>query len=102
MPSKGIHSWSYIVVPGCEVEFSVPGQSLVKRDLHQFSSDQLEVDKRNLGGAFKFTGRFSFKVSRDGARIVEQWVDINVITGNQEDGTMKTMEQTPAFVSNDI
>ena len=102
MPSKGVELYSYIAVPGCEIEFQVPKTTIIKRDLHQLQKDHLEIDKKNLGGAFNFKGRFSFKVSRDGSEITTQWVDVNVLTGNLENGTMKEMEQTPSVITNDL
>ncbi|KAF2193534.1 PLC-like phosphodiesterase [Zopfia rhizophila CBS 207.26] len=95
MPSKGIKCFAYIAVPGVEIEFSVPKQSITKRDQGHFTTDHLEVESKNLG-AFKFTGKFSFKVRRDGRELTNQWVDVNSMTGSLENGTMQNMEQTPS------
>ncbi|KAF2706475.1 PLC-like phosphodiesterase [Pleomassaria siparia CBS 279.74] len=101
MPSKGIECYSYIAVPGVEIDFSVPKNSVTKRDLHQFGNDHLEVESNNLG-RFKFTGRFEFKVRRDGRELDTQWVDVNALTGNLENGTMNNLEQTPSVFAEDV
>jgi|SRR5690242_766165 len=94
MPSKGILCYSYIAVDGVEIEFSVPKNSVTKRDQRQFACDHLEVESSNLGH-FKFTGRFEFVVRRDGRELAKQWVDVNSMTGGLSDGTMKTMVRIP-------
>ncbi|KAF2796193.1 PLC-like phosphodiesterase [Melanomma pulvis-pyrius CBS 109.77] len=101
MPSKGIKCYSYIAVQGVEIEFSVPGQSITKRDLHQFGIDHLEVESKNLG-SFKFTGQFKFTVRRDGRELNNQWVDVNSMTGSLENGTMNNLEQTPSVFVEDL
>lgn len=42
------------------------------------------------------------RVLRDGATLTTQWVNINTLTGNLEDGTMQTMDQTPSIIFNDV
>jgi hypothetical protein len=101
MPSKGVKCYAYIAVPGVEIEFSVPKQSTTKRDQQQYITDHLEVDSKNLS-TFKFTGRFEFKVRRDGRQLANQWVDINVLTGNLENGTMNNLEQTTSIFVEDL
>jgi hypothetical protein len=102
MPSKGIQCYAYISAPGCQVEFSVPKNTINKHDLNQWTKDHLEVDQKNLGSLFRYTGRFSFKVSHDGRELTTQWVDVNSLTGDLEDGTMKDMQQTPSIIKDDI
>ena len=80
MPSKGILCYSYIAVPGVEIEFNVPKNSVTKRDQQQFGCDHLEVESSNLGH-FKFKGRFEFVIRRDGRELVKQWVNVNSMTG---------------------
>lgn len=101
MPSKGVLCFTYIAVSGVEIEFSVPNQSITKRDQQRYTRDHLEIDKKHLS-AFDFSGRFSFKVRRDGRDLVNQWVDVNVLTGSLENGTMKDMEQTPSIFKEDV
>ncbi|KAF1347447.1 PLC-like phosphodiesterase [Lizonia empirigonia] len=100
MPSKGIVCYSYIAVNGVEIEFTVPKNSVTKRDQRQFGCDHLEVESSNLGH-FKFTGRFEFTVRRDGRELAKQWVDVNSMTGGLSDGTMKTMDQTSSIFAED-
>lgn len=101
MPSKGILCYSYIAVPGVEIEFSVPKNSVSKRDQQQFGCDHLEVESSNLGH-FKFTGRFEFVIRRDGRELVKQWVNVNSMTGGLSEGTMKTMDETPSIFTEDL
>jgi hypothetical protein len=101
MPSKGILCYSYIAVDGVEIEFNVPKNSVTKRDQRQFGCDHLEVESSNLGH-FKFTGRFEFIVRRDGRELAKQWVDVNSMTGSLTHGTMKTMDETPSLLTEDL
>ncbi|KAF2243719.1 PLC-like phosphodiesterase [Trematosphaeria pertusa] len=101
MPSKGIKCFAYLAVAGVEIEFSVPKQSVTKRDQHQFTIDHLEVESSNLG-RFKFAGQFKFVVRRDGRELTNQWVDVNSMTGSLENGTMKDMDQTPSIFAEDL
>jgi len=102
MPSKGVQVYSYISVPGCQVQFSVPASSITKTALTTWTSDHLEVDKKNISGLFDYTGRFSFTVSRNGAQLTTQYVEVNTLTGDLEDGTMKDMATTPSIVTSDV
>jgi len=92
MPSKGIECYSYIAVPGCQIEYSVPGSKVVRDQLRLFSHDLVEVDKDKIHGLFDFAGTFSFKVTQSGTQIAYESIVINALTGNLEAGTMKTME----------
>lgn len=101
MPSKGILCFSYLTVPGTSVEFTVPETSVTKTDLHMYQTSHLEVESSALP-RFKFTGRFQFTVHRDGRELTTQWVDVNSATGKLGDGTLKTMDQTPAVFVEDL
>ena len=101
MPSKGVRCFSYIAVSGAEIDFTVPNNTITKRDLRQFASDHLEVESSNLP-RFKFVGQFSFTVRRDGKELTRQWVDVNSMTGGLGDGTMQNMEQTPSIFIDDL
>ena len=102
MPSKGVQCYSYIAVPHYQVEFSVPGSTIVRDQLRVFSNDHLEVDKDRIHGAFNFTGTFSFKVTHNGTQIASESVNINALTGNLEAGSMKTMENQTSIISNNV
>jgi hypothetical protein len=102
MPSKGVEAYCYICVPGVQVDFTVPGQTISKGDLGQWTSDHLEVDKKHLDGAFHFTGTFSFKVTHNGQEVTSQTADVNTMTGNLEKGTMKNMEDQTSVINNDL
>jgi len=102
MPSKGVQCYSYVAVPGCEIEFSVPGTNLVRNQLKVFSNDHLEVDKKHIDGPFNFSGTFSFKVTHNGNQITVQDVKINTVTGDNESGSMKTMGNQLSVVTNDV
>ncbi|KAF2262684.1 PLC-like phosphodiesterase [Lojkania enalia] len=101
MPSKGVKCYTYNAVQGVEIEFSVPKQSITKRDLWTFTVDHLEVDKKNLS-AFDFDGRFEFRVRRNDRELVHQHVTINTMTGGLGDGTMNIMTQTPSIFAEDL
>ncbi|EPE29526.1 PLC-like phosphodiesterase [Glarea lozoyensis ATCC 20868] len=102
MPSKGVQCYSYVGVPGCAIEFSVPGSVIRKDGLRQFGNDHLEVDKRHINGTFKFSGTFSFKVSQNGNQIAHQQIEINTMTGNIEGGTLNQMGNTQSIIAGDV
>ncbi|OAA57400.1 phospholipase c [Niveomyces insectorum RCEF 264] len=94
MPSKGVEVYTYIAVPGCSIELSVPKKTVVRHDVRAFQNEDLEVDTKNIDSFFNKDGRFAFKVLRDGHTVTEQWVDVNALTGNLGDGTMKKIADT--------
>jgi len=102
MPSKGVQAYSYISAPGCQIEFSVPGTTLVRNEQRKFSNDHLEVDKEHIKGVFNFTGTFAFKVLQNGKEITHQSVDINTMTGNVGGSTMSAMANQISVVTNDV
>lgn len=101
MPSKGVQTYTYIAVPGCSIELSVPGQTVVKNELHQFWNGDLEVDAAHIDSFFDKTGRFAFKVLYNGRVITEQWNEVNAITGSVGDGTMTSIVKTPSIIHHD-
>jgi len=102
MPSKGVQCYSYVCVPGCQIEFSVPGTTITRNAQRQYTSDHLEVDKEHIKGAFNFSGTFSFRVTQNGNEIANEKISINVLTGNLEGGTLKTMANQASIVRNDV
>ncbi|KAK3936096.1 PLC-like phosphodiesterase [Diplogelasinospora grovesii] len=98
MPSKGVQAYTYIAVPGCSIELSVPKQTIVRNELNYFWNGDMEVDARNISSFFDKTGRFTFKVLQNGNLITEQWIDVNAITGNASSGTMNTIANTPSVL----
>jgi hypothetical protein len=102
MPSKGILCYSYIAAPGCEVEFSVPGSTIIKNQLQVYSKDHVEVDKAHIKGAFHFSGTFSFKVNQNGRQITCQSVDVNALTGSLGASTMTSMSNQTSIIAGDI
>ncbi|KAL2154603.1 hypothetical protein VTH82DRAFT_3279 [Thermothelomyces myriococcoides] len=102
MPSKGVQVFSYIAVPGCTIELSVPGRTVTLKDLHRFSDVALEVESSEIKSFFDKRGRFSFKVFRHGKQITEQWIEVNAITGNASGGTMDSIANTPSVFHEDL
>ena len=101
MPSKGVQVYTYIAVPGCIIELSVPGQTVVKDQLHQFWNGDLEVESSRIDSFFDKTGRFVFKVLHEGRLVTEQWVEVNALTGSVGEGTMTTISNTHSVVHPD-
>lgn len=101
MPSKGVQAYTYIAVPGCSIELSVPGQKVVKDELHQLWNGDLEVESKNIDSFFDKTGRFTFKVLHNGRVITEQWNEVNAITGRVGEGTMTTIAKQQSILHND-
>ncbi|KAK4129113.1 PLC-like phosphodiesterase [Parathielavia appendiculata] len=102
MPSKGVHTFTYIAVPGCSIELSVPKQTVRIDELHRFSNTAMEVEAFAISSFFDKRGRFTFKVFLHGNQIAEQWIDINAITGNASGGTMESIANTPSIFHDDI
>lgn len=101
MPSKGIQTYTYIAVPGCSIELSVPGQTITKREL-QFWNADLEVDASQIDSFLDKSGRFTFKVFHNGNLVTEQWNEVNAITGGVGEGTMTSIVKTPSVVTPEV
>jgi hypothetical protein len=99
MPSKGLSVYSYIGVPGpFTVEFSVPGPNgtIVNTSADNFGVKSLEIESHNIAGLRNFTGRFQWRVLRDGVEVASKFNDINTFTGNLAGGEMlSTQHFTP-------
>lgn len=105
MPSKGVQVYTYIGVPGVSIELSVPKQTntINFNDGNRFWNGDLEVDAANISSFFDKSGRFDFKVLRNGGVVTEQWVTVNALTGNASGGTMDTIANTPSvFQGSDL
>lgn len=101
MPSKGVQAYTYIAAPGCSIELSVPGQTVVKHELHQFWNGDLEVDSAHIDSFFNKTGRFTFKVLHHGKLVTEQYMKVNAITGSADEGTMVSIADTHSILHRD-
>lgn len=101
MPSKGVNAFTYIAVPGCSIELSVPGKTVKVDELNRFSNVALEVEAFAIKSLFDKRGRFTFKVFEHGNQITEQWIDVNAITGNASGGTMESIAQTRSIFHGD-
>jgi hypothetical protein len=101
MPSKGVHVFTYISVPGCSIELSVPGETAVRSELNEFWNGTFEVDSGRIEGTFNYTGAFRFRVLRDGNVVTDQWADVNALTGNCGDGTLTCIAETPSILHGD-
>jgi hypothetical protein len=101
MPSKGVQAFTYIAVPGCSIELSVPKQAITVNELNRFRNDSLEVEAFAIKSLFDKRGRFTFKVFQHGKQITEQWIDVNAITGNASGGTMESIANTPSIFHGD-
>ncbi|KAF2816590.1 PLC-like phosphodiesterase [Mytilinidion resinicola] len=102
MPSKGVQVYSYISVPGYSIEFTVPAQAVTHTIDNNFSSTHLEVESHNIPGHLNFTGRFEWKVVRDGEVVGSAYNDINTFTGNLEGGTMMSTQHFSPIVTDDV
>jgi hypothetical protein len=101
MPSKGILCFTYLSVPGVSVEYTVPGTSVAQSSQHDFTTDHLEVDKKDLS-TFSLTGEFSFTVRRDGRDLTRQSICVNAVTGKLSNGDMMYMDRTPSIFIEDL
>ncbi|KAF2437124.1 PLC-like phosphodiesterase [Tothia fuscella] len=102
MPSKGLQIYTFIGIPNCEVEYTVPGRTLIRKDVDHWFNDHLEVDKKNIKDHFNFTERFTLQVRSNNNKITSQWCDINTLTGNVEQSTMKAMRDQRSIIKSDL
>jgi hypothetical protein len=91
---------TYIGVEGCQVNYWVPGFSII-RDQRGTYNVHLEVDNAQIHGLFNFVGRFVFYFKCNSKLITSQWVDINSLTGNMESGFMKSNVDQRSVIIND-
>jgi hypothetical protein len=105
MPSKGLSVYSYIGVPGFTVEFSVPGPdgTITNTSADNFGVKSLEIESHNITGLRNFTGRFQWRVFKDGVEVASKYNDINTFTGNLASGEMlATQHFAPIKIDNVI
>jgi hypothetical protein len=102
MPSKGVTVYSYISVPGYEVEFSVPKQGVRLNANDNFTYKWLEVESHNIEGFKEFTGRFEWKVLHNGVEIASAFNMINSFTGDLEGGTMTSTASFKPIVTDEV
>ncbi|KAF2402903.1 hypothetical protein EJ06DRAFT_527880 [Trichodelitschia bisporula] len=102
MPTKGVQIYTFISLPGASVEYTVPGSSLSRSQLGEWTNDHLEVDKSHIRNPFEFAGRFLFRVLFRNNTVTTQYVDINTLIGNIERGTMARMADQRAVITPDL
>lgn len=94
MPSKGVLVYSYVGdIPDCYIVFETPRQeAVVHGPDNNFEFKHLEVESKNIVGAFNFTGTFSWTVHYRRQVIATRHNEINALTGNLEGGNMKSIK----------
>lgn len=103
MPSKGLSVYSYVSpkLPEREykVEFSVPGPNgvIVNDAKDNFTVKSLELESKHIKGATNFTGKFQWRVLRNGEEVTSAFAMINTLTGNLEgkEGMLATEHLAP-------
>ena len=97
MPSKGITVYSYVSVPGYEVEFTVPKSSVRNTSANNFTSKDLEIESSNLEGgklSSNYVGEFDWKVYDPSGTVVGSKSDnISSLSGKLEGGQMTSTVQ---------
>ena len=92
MPSKGINVYSYVSVPGYEIELTVPKRSVRNTAADNFTSKDLEIESSNLEGgklSSNYVGQFNWKVYDPSGNIVgDKSNSISSLTGKLEGGEM--------------
>ena len=107
MPSKGVHTYTYISAPGVEIGLSVPRERVVRRDQKRFQNHNLEVDLKNVGWSFLSsggTGRFTFVVKRNGKKLAEHFLDVDPISGDvrKESSMDDIMNETRSILTDGV
>ncbi|KAF9429845.1 hypothetical protein BGZ94_009241 [Podila epigama] len=101
MPSKGIDVYSYISVPGYQVEFTVPGSRVIHTSADNFTAKHLEVDSSNVPGRFHYIGRFKWRILFKGEVVDSAYNDINSLTGKVVAGNMTSTVEFLPIVTED-
>lgn len=109
MPSKGLSVYSYVspkLPPGQYiVEFSVPGPDgvIINGVGDNFTVKSLEMESKHIKGFTSFTGKFQWRVLKDGIEVAGAWNMINTFTGDLEgkEGMISTEHFAP-FVLEDV
>lgn len=109
MPSKGLSIYSYIsphlTQHQYNVEFSVPGPDgiIVNGVNDNFTVKSLEMESKHIHGIANYTGKFQWRVLRDGEEVASAYNMINTFTGNLEGGKMiSTQHFSPVILDNSI
>lgn len=102
MPSKGVTVYSYISVEGYEVEFTAPEVSITNTSADNFSSKDIEIESHNIPGFECYTGRFEWRVLKEGIEIGSRFNEINTLTGNLEGGTMRSTQAFTPIVTSEV
>jgi hypothetical protein len=93
MPSKGVQVYTYISAPGAvQIELEVPKRTGTVRDQGRFETDNYEVDSAAIRWPLKTTGKFVFRVRKDGDVVTEQHIEVDPITGDVRSSS--TMDDT--------
>lgn len=107
MPSKGLSIYSYIS-PSLSsdqyaVEFTIPGPdgTILNGIDDNFTVKSLEMESKHLHGMMNFTGKFQWRVLRNGVEVASAWNNINTFTGDLEGGNMISTQHLAPFVLED-
>lgn len=103
MPSKGLSIYSYISMPGYQVEFSVPGPNgvIVNGPKDNFTCRALEMESHNIPGLRNFIGKFMWRVLRNGEEVASAWNRINTFTGNLAGGDLVSTQHFSPLITDD-
>jgi hypothetical protein len=102
MPSKGVIVYSYTSVSNVSIEFAVPGKVIKNTAANNFTGTDLEVDSEDIPGINVFTGKFTWKVMRDGKELASAYNNINSLSGRLEGGTMTKTEAALSIMKDDV
>lgn len=108
MPSKGLSVYSYIspFLPSGQyaVEFSVPGPDgiVLNGSNDNFTVKSLEMESKHIHGLANFTGKFQWRVLKDGVEVASASNMINSFTGDLEGGGMISTQHFSPFVLDDV
>lgn len=107
MPSKGLSVYSYISphLPPNQyaVEFTVPGpQGTILNGVgDNFIVKSLEMESKHIHGLTNYTGKFEWRVLKEGVEVASAYNMINSFTGDLEGGAMISTQHFSPFVLND-
>lgn len=107
MPSKGLSIYSYVsphlTTHRYTVEFSVPGPDgvIVNGVNDNFTVKSLEMESKHIHGLTNYTGKFQWRVLKDGEEVASAHNMINSFNGDLEGGDMISTQHFSPIVSED-
>jgi len=98
--SKGVDYYLYFGSDDLNANVAVPKIDRRHSGEANFHRNNMQIQSSNIRGIFNYTGRLEWVARRGSTEAARQWQDVNTLTGNLGNGTMKNMFATPPRLGN--